>query len=255
MGFFGRLFGRGRDRAGGGTIAAQTRSDPPKAARRSGGMSEISMGAVERAVKTTAATVLRNEKHFCDLDALAGDGDFGASLAAGWRVIEQDLPTLDKSSIGNFLLKISMIVTKHVGGSSGPVWGTAFMRAALLTKEKTAISLADLEKMITSAIEGIQQRGGAQPGDKTVIDAMIPVRDKVAEHAKGDNDPKAALRDATVAAEEAVERAKAWVAKRGRQQFTGDRSIGTPDPGMVAIATILGDLCTEFGVSRSKVGA
>ena len=218
-------------------------------------MSDITMSAVERAIKATSATVLRNEKHFSDLDALAGDGDFGASLAAGFRVIQADLPTIDKSTIGAFMLKLSMIVSKHVGGSSGPIWGTAFMKAGILCKDKTSITLADLEAITTSAIEGIQQRGGALPGDKTLIDVLIPIRDTIGKHARGDGDNNAALRDATAAAEEATERAKAWVARRGRQQFTGDRSKGTPDPGMVAIATILGDLCTEFGVSRSKVGA
>src|SRR5471030_786772 len=103
-------------------------------------MSEITFDAVERAVRTTAATVLRNEEHFSNLDALAGDGDFGASLAAGFRVIEVDLPTIDKSTIGAFLLKLSMIVSKHVGGSSGPLWGTDFMKAGILCKDKTSIS-------------------------------------------------------------------------------------------------------------------
>ena len=84
---------------------------------------------------------------------------------------------------------------------------------------------------------------------------LIPIRDVIGEHVRGDGDNNAALRDATAAAEEAAERAKSWVARRGRQQFTGDRSIGTPDPGMVAVAIILGDLCTEFGVSRSTVNA
>lgn len=218
-------------------------------------MSEITSGAVERAVKATAATVLRNEKHFSDLDALAGDGDFGASLAAGFRVIEADLPGLDSSNIGAFLLKLSMIISKHVGGSSGPLWGTAFMRAGMICKDKTSITLEDLEKIAQGAIDGIQQRGGAQPGDKTLIDVLIPIRDVIGEHARGDGDNNAALRDATQAAEEAAERAKSWVAKRGRQQFTGDRSAGTPDPGMVAVATILADLCAEFGVSRSTVNA
>ncbi len=218
-------------------------------------MGDITIGAVERAVRTTASTVLRNEDHFSNLDALAGDGDFGASLAAGFRVIEADLPSLDKSSISGFLLKLSMIISKHVGGSSGPLWGTAFMRAGMICKEKTSLTLADLEAIATAAIEGIQARGGAQPGDKTLIDVLIPIRDTIGEHARGDGDNNAALRDATAAAEEAAERAKAWVARRGRQQFTGDRSIGTPDPGMVAVATILNDLCTEFGVSRSAVDA
>jgi dihydroxyacetone kinase len=128
------------------------------------------------------------------------------------------------------------------------------MRAAMICKDKSVISLEDMEKIVQAAIEGIQARGGAQPGDKTLIDSLIPVRDAIARH-KADGDTSAALRDATNAAEEAAETAKSWVAKRGRQQFTGDRSSGTPDPGMVAIATILNDLCTEFGVSRSAVSA
>jgi len=218
-------------------------------------MSDISFDAVERAIKTTAATVLRNETYFCDLDALAGDGDFGNSLAAGFRVIEADLPTIDKSNIGAFLLKLSMIISKHVGGSSGPLWGTAFMRAGMLCKDKMSITLEDLEKIAQAAIEGIQARGGAQPGDKTLIDVLIPVRDAIGQHARGDGDNNAALRDATLAAEDAAEKAKSWVAKRGRQQFTGERSTGTPDPGMVAVATILRDLCAEFGVNAAPAHA
>jgi dihydroxyacetone kinase phosphoprotein-dependent L subunit len=212
-------------------------------------MSEITLDIIERGIKATCATVLRNEIYFCELDALAGDGDFGNSLAAGFRVIEADLPTLDKSSINMFLLKISMIISKHTGGSSGPLWGTAFMRAAGIAKGKDVLTLGDLEQIVQAAIEGIQARGGAQPGDKTLIDSLIPVREAIARH-KADGDTTAALRDATKDAEDAAETAKSWVAKRGRQQFTGDRSSGTPDPGMVAIATILNDLCTEFGVAR-----
>jgi dihydroxyacetone kinase len=129
------------------------------------------------------------------------------------------------------------------------------MRAGMLCKDKSALTLEDLEKIANAAIEGIQARGGAQPGDKTLIDVLIPVRDAIGAHARGDGDNNAALRDAAKVAEEAAERAKSWVAKRGRQQFTGDRSSGTPDPGMVAVATILADLCTEFGVSRPTVSA
>jgi dihydroxyacetone kinase phosphoprotein-dependent L subunit len=212
-------------------------------------MSDITLDTIERGMKATCGTVLRNEIYFCELDALAGDGDFGNSLAAGFRVIEQDLPTLDKSTINGWLLKISMIISKHTGGSSGPLWGTAFMRAAMIAKDKSVLTLEDMEKIVQAAIEGIQARGGAQPGDKTLIDSLIPVRDAIARH-KADGDTSAALRDSANVAAEAAETAKAWVAKRGRQQFTGERSSGTPDPGMVAIATILGDLCTEFGVSR-----
>ncbi len=149
-----------------------------------------------------------------------------------------------------------MIITRNVGGCSGPIWGTGFMRAAMLCKEKTSITLAELEQMLTSAIEGIQQRGGAKAGDKTLLDSLIPIRDKIAEHvAAGNTDTTAALKDATQVAEDAILRTKDWVAQRGRQSFTGDRSIGSLDPGIVAIATILNDVCAEFGVKRPTVAA
>jgi dihydroxyacetone kinase-like protein len=210
--------------------------------------SEITLADVETAIKTIAATALRNEQYFCELDSFAGDADFGVSLASGFRIVEQDWKELDRSSIGNFLLKISMIISSNVGGCSGPIWGTGFMRAGALCKDRTSITLEDLDKMLTSAIEGIQKRGGAQLGDKTLLDSLIPIRDIVHENAGKDVDAREVLKQATQTANDAIERTKPWVAKRGRQQFTGDRSKGTPDPGIVAIATMMNDICAEFGV-------
>ena len=215
-------------------------------------MKEITLTDVERAIQTVAATALKNEKYFSELDSAAGDADFGVSLAAGFRVVQKDWEQLDRSSIGNFLLKISMIITRNVGGCSGPIWGTGFMRAAALCRDKTSITLADLEKMLTSAIEGIQQRGGAVAGDKTLLDALLPVRDTLREHAsRPDADAALVLREATRVATEAIEGTKDWIAKRGRQSFTGERSRGTYDPGIVAVATMLNDLCSQFGVARA----
>ena len=215
-------------------------------------MNEITLADVETAVKTIAATALKNEQYFCELDSYAGDADFGVSLASGFRAVEQDWQSPDRSSIGAFLLKISMIISKNVGGCSGPIWGTGFMRAGALSKDRTSITLDDLDKMLTAAIEGIQKRGGAQLGDKTLLDALIPIRDIVHEHAgKPDTNAREVLQRATAVANDAIESTKGLVAKRGRQQFTGERSIGTPDPGIVAIATMMNDLCTQFGVSQA----
>jgi phosphoenolpyruvate---glycerone phosphotransferase subunit DhaL len=217
-------------------------------------MTDISQADIERAIKTTCATVLRNEHYFADLDGLAGDGDFGTSLATGFRQIEKEWDEIPKSDIGAMLLKISMIVSKHVGGSSGPIWGTGFMKAAMLTRGKTAISLQDLADMLGSAIEGIMARGGAKRGDKTLLDALIPVHEKLQEHAAG-GDTTAALKDATQAADEAIDETRSLRAGRGRASQVGERSIDTPDPGIVAIATILQDWCKEYGVERTPVAA
>jgi dihydroxyacetone kinase phosphoprotein-dependent L subunit len=217
-------------------------------------MKEITLADIETAIQSVTATALKNEKYFSELDSFAGDADFGVSLASGFRVVDKDWSSLDRSSIGNLLLKISMIMSSNVGGCSGPIWGTAFMRAGALCKERTSITLADLDKMLTASIEGIQKRGGAQLGDKTLLDALIPIRDTVREHAANpDADPRKVLEAASRVAADAIERTKDWVAKRGRQQFTGDRSKGTPDPGIVAIATMLNDLCARLGVSSPSL--
>jgi dihydroxyacetone kinase phosphoprotein-dependent L subunit len=214
-------------------------------------MKEITLTDVETAVKTIAATALKNEQYFCELDSYAGDADFGVSLASGFRAVEQDWQSLDRSSIGAFLLRISMIISKNVGGCSGPIWGTGFMRAGALSKDRTSITLDDLDKMLTASIEGIQKRGGAQLGDKTLLDALIPIRDTVREHAsKPDAQAGEVLQKATQVANDAIEQTKDLIARRGRQQFTGERSKGTPDPGIVAIATMMNDLCTQFGVAK-----
>jgi phosphoenolpyruvate---glycerone phosphotransferase subunit DhaL len=218
-------------------------------------MKEITLADVERAIKTIADTALRNEQYFSELDSAAGDADFGVSLASGFRVVQKDWDQLDRSSIGAFLLKISMIMSRHVGGCSGPIWGTGFMRAGALSRDKTSITLEDLDQMLTASIEGIQQRGGAVAGDKTLLDALIPVRDKIREYVgRSDADPAQVLRDATAVATDAIENTKDWVARRGRQSFTGERSKGSPDPGIVAIATMMNDLCKEVGVEPASQG-
>ncbi len=219
-------------------------------------MNEITMADIELMLKTIAATALRNERYFSDLDAAAGDADFGVSLASGFRVLERDWEELDRSSVGSLLLRTSMIMTSHVGGCSGPIWGTGFMRAGMLSKEHDKLSLEDLEKMLTASIEGIQKRGGAEPGDKTLLDALIPIRDVVSENCgKTDVSFSEVLQQATQVANDAIDGTKDWIAKRGRQSFTGERSKGTLDPGIVAVATMMNDLCKAFGVDNTPNAA
>ena len=215
-------------------------------------MSQIAQASVERALQTTANTVLRNEHYFSDLDGLAGDGDFGTSLATGYRQILAEWDGIDKADIGTMLLKVSMIVSKHVGGSSGPIWGTGFMKAAMLSRGKSELTLADVAQMLGSAIEGIQARGGAKLGDKTLLDALIPVHEALQRHSEaGDADPCAALKECAEAADKAIDETRSLVAHRGRASQVGERSANTPDPGIVAIATILNDWCKECGVERT----
>ena len=170
-------------------------------------MKEITLADVETAVKTIATTALKNEQYFCELDSYAGDADFGVSLATGFRAIEQEWNELDRSSIGSFLLKISMVISKNVGGCSGPIWGTGFMRAGALSKDRTSITLDDLDKMLTASIEGIQKRGGAQLGDKTLLDALSRFATSFTRTPRNPNaNAREVLQRATEVANDAIER-------------------------------------------------
>jgi dihydroxyacetone kinase phosphoprotein-dependent L subunit len=216
-------------------------------------MSALTIDQIEKAIDVTCDTVIRNEKYFSDLDGLAGDGDFGTSLATGFKVIKKDLPELDKSAVGAMLLKISMICSKHVGGSSGPIWGTGFMRAGMVSKGLEEVSYQQLTDMLGSAIEGIVARGGAKRGDKTLLDALWPIHEKMQE--MDGSDLGTVLAAITAEADKAIDETRSSVAHRGRASQVGERSANTPDPGIVGIATILYDWCKHYGVDYTPNAA
>ncbi|MBK5239214.1 MAG: DAK2 domain-containing protein, partial [Actinomycetales bacterium] len=92
------------------------------------------LSLTERVVRTIAETCVENEQYFCDLDSVVGDGDFGYSLARGFEQVLADWASYDRTDSGAFLLKIAMAITSRIGGTSGPIWGTAFMRAGTRLK-------------------------------------------------------------------------------------------------------------------------
>jgi dihydroxyacetone kinase-like protein len=202
-------------------------------------MHEITLAHVETAIRTMAETALANEQYFSELDGACGDGDFGTSLATGFRKVLEEWDTLDRSSIAGLLMKTGMIITSNVGGCSGPIWGTGFLRAATVARGKTTLALADLVAMAGAAMTGMMARGGAQLGDKTLLDALAPAAQKLAAAAAQGPDVLAAWDEATAAATAAIEGTRHLTARRGRQSFTGDRSQGTLDPGIVGVATMM----------------
>ncbi len=198
------------------------------------------MKDVELTVKTMADVAIANKQYFSQLDSVVGDADFGVSLSTGFQAILDKWDTLDHSSISSFLMKVGVVITSNVGGVSGPIWGTGFMRVGMASKDKTTLTLADLVAMSRAAMEGMMQRGGAGLGDKTLLDAIAPATDKLEEWSRRDTqDALGALQSAADAATEAIESTRGWIAKRGRQSYTGERSIGTLDPGIVAVATMM----------------
>lgn len=204
-------------------------------------MQESPFPEVELIIKTMAETVVANETYFSELDAVVADGDFGFSLARGFSVVLEDFDKLNRSSIGAFLKAVAMVLSSKVGGASGPLWGTAFLRAAGVAGDKTALTSAEVIAMLRAAVAGIQQRGCAVLGDKTLLDALVPAIDAleaVLTAPGGGDHGVTAVQQAAAAARQAADATVTMVAKKGRASYTGERSRGSVDAGAVAIAVI-----------------
>ena len=196
-----------------------------------------SLARTELVVRTIAQTAVDNETYFGELDSVVGDGDFGYSLARGFEKVLEGWDDIDRTDTGTFLKKTGMIISSRIGGTSGPIWGTAFLRAGM-TAGAGEIDGAKVVAMLRAAIEGIKARGQSDVGDKTLLDALAPMTDRLeAELGKGASSAEA-VRAAAAAAREAADATSGMVAKRGRASYTGERSRGSVDAGAMAVAVI-----------------
>jgi dihydroxyacetone kinase phosphoprotein-dependent L subunit len=202
-------------------------------------MSAASFGDVEFVVRTIAQTAVENEKYFGDLDAVVGDGDFGYSMARGFELVLQDWDSFDRADIGTFLKKVAVVITSRIGGTSGPIWGTGFLRAGATAGTVTELRPDQVVAMLRAAIEGVKARGHSDVGDKTLLDAIVPATDAIEAHIASGEDAAAVLRAGATTAREQAEATKSMQAMRGRASYTGERSIGSLDAGAVAVAVML----------------
>jgi phosphoenolpyruvate---glycerone phosphotransferase subunit DhaL len=203
-------------------------------------MARPALEDLDLVMKTMATTILDNTEYFSQLDAVVGDGDFGYSLRSGFEVVAADYDTFDHASVGSVLKKVGLTISGKVGGTSGPIWGTAFLRAGVTAADKTELTTEDLIAMLRASVEGIQARGSASLGEKTLLDALVPAIDSLeASFAEPitDNGVAAVQRAADVAVT-AAENTKGMLAMRGRAAYTGERSRDSVDAGAVAIGVI-----------------
>jgi phosphoenolpyruvate---glycerone phosphotransferase subunit DhaL len=194
---------------------------------------------VELVVRTIAQTAVDNEKYFGDLDAVVGDGDFGYSLARGFEKVLEGWDDIDRPDISTFLKKVGMIVTSRIGGTSGPIWGTGFMRAGMAADSGSDLSGDAVVRMLRSATDGIKARGQSDVGDKTLLDALVPMTDRIEQEIQSGADAGAVVAAAAQTAREAADATVDMVAKRGRASYTGERSKGSVDAGAMAVAVIV----------------
>lgn len=193
---------------------------------------------VEHVVRTIAQTALDNEAYFGELDSVVGDGDFGYSLARGFEKVVEGWDDIDRADPGTFLKKVGMIIASRVGGTSGPLWGTAFLRAGGAAGTATELTGEQVVTMLRAAAEGIKARGQSDVGDKTLLDVLVPFTDTLERELASGADGAAALAAATRTAREAAEGTAEMVARKGRASYTGERSRGSVDAGAMALAVI-----------------
>lgn len=190
-------------------------------------------------LKTISAKIEEEKLFLTELDNVIGDGDHGINMARGFSKVEEKLPTLEGKDCGTILKTVGMTLVSTVGGASGPLYGTAFMKAGAAVAGKEEIGMDDFFKMMDDAVAGIMQRGKSTTGEKTMLDSICPALEAMKEEYGASTDAKAALAAGVKAAEEGIEFTKTIAATKGRACYVGERSIGHQDPGATSFTMML----------------
>jgi dihydroxyacetone kinase-like protein len=192
---------------------------------------QITAEHVIRFIEGVAVTIKRHRNELTQLDSPIGDADHGINLDRGFTAVLDKLPTVADKDIGTILKTTGMTLVSTVGGASGPLYGTAFIRAGMALADRYELSEAEVVAALEAALEGIMARGKAQRGEKTMVDAIGPGIDVLKEAQATGEDFRAALRRSVEAVEAGVRATIPMLATKGRASYLGERSIGHQDPG------------------------
>jgi dihydroxyacetone kinase/dihydroxyacetone kinase-like protein len=210
-------------------------------------MAQSSLETTELIIRTMGDVAMENREYYNELDGVVGDGDFGNSITTGFEaVIVTKWDDLNRSNPGNFLKDVAQTFMGSVGGVSGTIWGTAFLRAGIKAGDKQDLTTDDVLEMLWFAIDGMKKRGRADIGDKTLLDALIPATEEFEKVITSGSDSLDALKSASIVARQKTEEIKPWIAKRGRASYTGERSRDTYDAGSIAVADMAERLVVVF---------
>lgn len=193
------------------------------------------------------AQVLQEERNYLtQLDSAIGDADHGVNMSRGFQAVSEKLAGMQDMDIGSILKTVGTTLVSTVGGASGPLYGTAFLRAGMATSGKLELYEADVVKLLTAFIEGIKTRGKAQIGEKTMLDALIPALEAAQQAEERKLDLLQLLRLSSAAAEEGTRKTISMLATKGRASYLGERSIGHQDPGATSSWLLLKTLYSTY---------
>jgi dihydroxyacetone kinase-like protein len=189
-------------------------------------------------IREMAAVMEENRRYLTKLDSEIGDGDHGNNMNRGFAAALERLDGAETSTPADVLKAVSMALISKVGGAAGPLYGTAFLRASTALSDKEEVSADDAAEALEAALGGVKQRGKAEVGDKTLVDALTPAVE-AAKEAAGEGSVAAVLRAAAGAAEEGAESTVPLTARRGRASYLGARAAGHQDPGATSTYILL----------------
>jgi dihydroxyacetone kinase-like protein len=190
-------------------------------------------------IRRYAAVVAENRTYLTELDSAIGDADHGINMDRGFKAVLEKVDSLEARDIGAAFKAVGMTLISKVGGAAGPLYGTFFLQLGAVTAGKEAIAVDELAAALEAGVAGIQRLGKAEPGDKTMVDALLPARDALRAAANDGLSVGVAVARAAEAAEAGMLATVPLVARKGRASYLGERSAGHQDPGATSTYLLL----------------
>lgn len=190
-------------------------------------------------LKGIALKMEEQKDYLTALDQPIGDSDHGINLARGFKAVNTKLEELSDSDIGTILKTVGMTLVSTVGGASGPLYGSAYMKAGMILTAKEEIDISDFLAMLQAAIEAVKQRGKATVEEATMLDAMVPAFSVMKVLYQAGETPKDVFQAGVRAAWAGTEHTKDLIATKGRASYMGERGLGHPDPGATSFSLML----------------
>ena len=197
----------------------------------------ITHADIEDWLKRFAAEMAENRGYLTRLDGAIGDGDHGTNMDRGMKKALERLEATDSDDIGAALKAVGMALVSSVGGAAGPLYGTFFLQMGQATSGRSELDLAEFTEALDAGVQGVVKRGKAEPGDKTMLDALAAALEALRQ--ESGSDVAAALKRAAAAAHDGMEATVPMVARKGRASYLGERSAGHQDPGATSSHLLL----------------